>query len=553
MKDKINLEITNTNNRILSNKTKLELANMEFKKNQLIYFNKLKQHKRMINDKNKLEEQKISSEYLLDSENFVIKEIDNNNDFIRNNKYGKIRNGNNLWIDFGDNIISKPFSGIKSIDNIVHKAEFNIKLKWQTKGNNTFSTGPIVWDNRNNITYNINNIKDGIKIGIKNIPNKNDFLNANIKKNNKSSIFIMNEKHHKFWFSWKDFNLEFWGSPLKEIKHTHKDFNRFTEYYNDTDNIISILINNKISSTYQIYKWDTSLKKVNVTTNTYKLVLKPKEHFAISYDGRIELNIQINNVQYPPNKEHISKWYEVDIPKNHYFSFNTHKDLGYKFEINFSENIYNSNIFLNDYDELYRKHLLELENIKKESIISKKDFDESKQLLEQLNTEIKVLNEKKTILKLHDRVTKEYDYINNKIKLLTEETNIERAEDTINYLKTSHIIFNEVYNEYIPDHFDKSDVLIKDQEEINQYRFEIQEMYYKSEDMMSDVRNISQDVKQSLFSNWKKIVDDDFEIILNNNNLITLECQEVNNLKNKIYTEVEWRDNIANTFKYYKK
>ena len=42
MKDKINLEITNTNNRILSNKTKLELSRMKLKKNQLIYFNKLK-------------------------------------------------------------------------------------------------------------------------------------------------------------------------------------------------------------------------------------------------------------------------------------------------------------------------------------------------------------------------------------------------------------------------------------------------------------------------------------------------------------------------------
>ena len=168
MKDKINLEITNTNNRISSNKTKIELFNLQLKKNQLIYFNTLKSHKSILKEKNNIEEEKITSEYILDSENYNIQIIDNNGSFIRKNKYGKIRNGNNLWIDLTDNNISKSFSGIKMIDNMVYKAEFNIKIKWQTIGNNTFSTGPIVWDKDNNIIQDVYRVDDGIKKGTKN-------------------------------------------------------------------------------------------------------------------------------------------------------------------------------------------------------------------------------------------------------------------------------------------------------------------------------------------------------------------------------------------------
>ena len=62
------------------------------------------------------------------------------------------------------------------------------------------------------------------------------------------------------------------------------------------------------------------LLKFSRNKKTFNLLLKPNEHFAIAFDSRIELNIEINNVKIPPSKEHISKWYEVDIPKNHYFS-----------------------------------------------------------------------------------------------------------------------------------------------------------------------------------------------------------------------------------------
>jgi hypothetical protein len=551
MKDKINLEITNTNNRISTNKTKLELSRMKVKKNQLIHLNNLKQHKTVIKKKNNIEEKKINSEFILDSEKYDLKTVTDNNDFIRNRKQGIIRKNNNSYINFEKSKINIPFSGIKHIDNLIHKAEHDIKIKWRTIGNNTISTGPIVWDSNNNITYSISNIDDGVKKGVKNIPSIGTYINLNVKKNEKSAIIINNEKYNEYWVNWKDNNLEFWGSPLQENRDSRHL--RFTDYYNNTKNIVSIILKKKSVLNYNIWKWINTIKKINVSTNNYIITLKPNEHFAIQYDGMIELNIQIDNVSFIPNKEHISKWYEVDIPKNHYFSFNTHKDLGYQFQINFNEQIYNANIFLNDYQNTHEKQLLLLKKAEQDSISSKKIFDESKQLVESIEYENNILQEKNIVLKLYNRIFKEYNYIKNKINLLIKEVNIEKAEDYISYLNTSQVIFKEAYNEYIPKEFERSNILLEDIENINDYRFEIQEMYYKSDELMSNVKNISIDLKKSLLPNWKKEITNNYEIILNNRNLISLECQQVENLKKKIYSETEWRDNIANTFKYYKK
>ena len=550
MKDKINLEITNTNNRISSNKTKIELFNLQLKKNQLIYFNTLKSHKSILKEKNNIEEEKITSEYILDSENYNIEIIDNNGSFIRKNKYGKIRNGNNLWIDLTDNNISKSFSGIKFIDNMVYKAEFNIKIKWQTIGNNTFSTGPIVWDKDNNIIQDVYRVDDGMKKGTKIIPSKN-FLNNNT-KNGESSIFINNEKYDGYWVNWENFNLDFNGSPFKEVTHYNPTFKKYTVYSNNTEDIITLIINTRSNARYEIYKWSTVLNKIIVTQNKYKLFLKPNENFSIKFDGRIEINIEINNVNFEPNNKHISKWYETNISKDHYFSFHTHNQLGYKFKINLHENLYNANIFLNNYTHLSNEQNSKLEHIIKEGHISKNNYDEKKNELNKKNIENDILIEKMEVLKMLDKFNNEYIYINKKRKSLINETSIEKAKEHINDLFTSQNIYNELYNNYKPNIFNRLNILQDDQKDIKTLREEIRDIYYKSENILLDVREISNDVKKSLLSNWRNIITEDFEIILNNKNLIKSDCEVVIDLKNKVYNEKEWRDNISNTFKYYK-
>jgi hypothetical protein len=551
MKDEINLEITNTNNRISTNKTRLELINLQLKKNQLIYFNSLKKHKSILKETNNIEEEKITSEYILDSENYNIELIDNNYSFIRKNKYGKIRNGNNLWVDFTDNIISKPFSGIKTIDKIVHKAVFDIKLKWQTIGNNIFSTGPIVWDKNNNIIQDSYSIYDGIKKGKKLIPSK-DFLNNNT-KNGKSSIIINNEKYDGYWVNWEKFNLDFRGSPFKEINHYDPTFQKYTAYSNNTKDIITLLINTKSNTKYEIYKWSNVLNKIIVTNNKYKLFLKPNENFSIKFDGRIEINIEINNVKIEPDDQHISKWYEINIPKDHYFSFHTHDNLGYKFKIHLNEKLYNANIFLNNYTHLSNEQKLKLEHIIKESNTSKNNYDRKKNELNEKKIENNILIEKMEVLKINDKINSEYVYINNKIKYLMNETNIEKAEEYINYLFTSQKIYNDLYNKYKPKNFNRINILQEDQTDIETLREEIQDTYYKSENILLDVKEISNDVKKSLLPNWRNVITKNFEIILNNKELIKSDCEVVVELKNNVYNETEWRDNISDTFKYYKK
>ena len=550
MKEKINLEIIENNNRLLINKNKTELANLEYKKNQLIYFNNLKKHKTFLKEKKELEEKKITSEYNLDSEIFDLKLVTNNNSFITNHKKGINMLGNNTWLNLENTTFLTPFSGIKNINNTTFKSEFDIKFEWRTIGNNTSFTGPIVWDENNKIIYSKNNYNDGVKKISKVLPKKDTFININSRKYKKSNVFINNKVYNDNWVNWGEFQLNFWGNPIKENLNYGNGYMEHTTYYNHTNNIITIIIKKNNRGQYEIWKWLTDLTKRKINNNNYKLILKPNENFCIKYNGSIDLNLTIDNVEVQPNKEYISKWYNIDIPKNHYFSFNVHENLGYKFKINFNEKIYNSHIFLNDYKNLMEMQLNKISIIKEDNIKTKNQFDKSRILLEEFKLKDSILTEKENILSLYQKISDEYYYIKQKNNLLHNELDITKAKDILNYIITSFYIFKNTYKEYKPVEFNRLDVYSEDQDRINEYRFELQDMFYKSEIIYSKM--VDANIKELLLPNWKNKIQENFNNIKINKELIVNKCEEVNRLKTNVYSEKEWRDNISNTFKYYK-
>ena len=249
-----------------------------------------------------------------------------------------------------------------------------------------------------------------------------------------------------------------------------------------------------------------------------------KTHGLIYKNGKNVNNNKFNGIETDGHMD----WKQVDLLKNTIFSFIFNKNIEYQLKVNYSPNIYNSKMFLQDFEKN--------NNLLKKKIITKQILLEKYKLLVNLEQEKmdKLKNQKKNIkydsylISMNRTITEKIKIFKEKKLLINEQIDLGKAIYILKDITKEKNDIKSIINDFPDDIYsvknidkdlnnEKKSIIMN----INKNKILLKKNVNDLNYILLSTKKYNDDIKSVLINNWKRDIDNFIiEFKKNSNNYI---------------------------------